>query len=390
MWQSDAFHFAVKRLSRAAVIAAAGMVAAAMIAAIAACSGEDSQAKPNKVLEPAVPVTVATVEKKVMPVRLRGIGNVEAYATVAVKARVDGQIVKVHFKEGQEVQKGALLFEIDSRPFEAQLRQAEANLLRGKAQLENASAQERRYQDLLNKNFVSKEFYAQIRTNRDAAEATTRADQAAVENARVQLEYTRIRSPINGHTGKIMIQEGNLVKANDTNPLVVINQISPIYVNFSVPEQNLGEIRRYQTQGTLNVAVTLPDTGTPPLTGKLAFVDNIVDAATGTIKLKALFENQDKLLWPGQFAHVALTLYEQQDALVVPSQAVQTGPKGQYIFVVKPDFTAEVRDVEVAWAEGAETVVSKGLNSGEQVVTSGQLRLTPGAKVELKTTQAGS
>ncbi|HSS46688.1 MAG TPA: efflux RND transporter periplasmic adaptor subunit [Burkholderiales bacterium] len=369
---------------------AAALVAAGLILLLPACSGQDSQAKPSKALGPAVPVTAAAVEKKTMPVRIRGIGNVEAYATVSVKARVDGQIVKVHFKEGQEVPKGAPLFEIDSRPFEAQLHQAEANLLRDKAQLENASAQERRYQDLLNKNFVSKEFYAQIRTNRDAAEATARADQAAVENARVQLEYTRIRSPINGHTGKIMIQEGNLVKANDTNSLVVINQISPIYVNFSVPEQTLSEIRRYQTQGTLNVAVTLPDTATPPIVGTLAFIDNSVDPATGTIKLKALFENQEKLLWPGQFAHVALTLYEQQGALVVPSQAVQTGPKGQYVFVVKPDFTTEMRDVAVAWADSGQTVIAKGLAAGEKVVTSGQLRLTPGAKVELKTTQAGS
>jgi membrane fusion protein, multidrug efflux system len=205
----------------------------------------------------------------------------------------------------------------------------------------------------------------------------------------VQLEYTRIRSPISGRTGKIMIQEGNLVKANDTNPLVVINQIAPIYVNFSVPEQYLGEIRRYQALGTVSVEVTLPNTNTPPLTGKLAFVDNSVDTATGTIRLKAVFENQEKILWPGQFANVALTLYTQPDAIVAPSQAVQTGPKGQYVFVVKPDLTAEIRDVEVAWAEGVETVVSKGLNSGERVVTNGQLRLTPGVKVELKT-QAGS
>lgn len=369
---------------------AAILMAAGLFIFLPACNGQDSQAKAGKALGPSVPVIAAAVEKKTMPVRIRSIGNVEAYATVAVKARVDGQVTKVHFKEGQEVPKGAPLFEIDSRPFEAQLRQAEANLMRDKAQLENANAQERRYQDLLNKNFVSKEFYAQIRTNRDAAEATTRADQAAVENAKVQLEYTRIRSPINGYTGKIMIQEGNLVKANDTNSLVVINQVSPIYVNFSVPEQNLSEIRRYQMQGTLNVAVTLPDTSTSLIVGTLAFIDNSVDPATGTIKLKALFENREKQLWPGQFAHVALTLYEQPDALVVPSQAVQTGPNGYYVFVVKPDFTAEVRNVTVAWADGGQTVIGRGLAAGEKVVTSGQLRLTPGAKVELKTPQAGS
>ncbi|MGH8742987.1 MAG: efflux RND transporter periplasmic adaptor subunit [Burkholderiales bacterium] len=333
---------------------------------------------------------MATVEKKTMPVRIQGFGNVEPYATVSVKARVDGQIMKMYFKEGQDVQKDEPLFEIDPRPFEAQLRQAQANLLRDQAQLENASAQERRYQDLLNKNFVSKEFYAQIRTNRDAAEAITRADQAAVENARVQLGYTNIRSPINGRTGKILIQAGNLVKANDTNPLVVINQITPIYVNFSLPEHYLGEIRRFLVQGTLSVDVTLPNTGMLPLTGKLAFVDNSVDPATGTIRLKAVYENKEKILWPGQFANVEVTLYTQPDAIVVPSQAMQTGPKGQYVFVVKPDLTAEMRDVVVAWTEGAETVVAKGLKPGEQVVTNGQLRLTPGVKVGLQKARAGS
>ncbi|MGH8750615.1 MAG: efflux RND transporter periplasmic adaptor subunit [Burkholderiales bacterium] len=357
--------------------------AVAGLLTLCACSGQDSQAQQNKT-PPAVPVTVAAVEKKTMPVRIQGIGNVEAYASVALKALIDGQITRAYFKEGQDVQKGALLFEIDARAFEAQLHQAEANLLRDQAQLENANAQERRYLDLLNKNFVSKEFYAQIRTNRDAAEATASADRAAVKRAKVQLEYTQIRSPINGRTGKIMIQEGNLVKANDTVFLVVINQISPIYVNFSVPEQNLGEIQRHQAAGKLSVQVTLPNTNAAPLTGELAFVDNAVDTTTGTIKLKALFENKERVLWPGQFANVALTLYEQADALVVPSQAVQIGPKGQYVYVVK-DATAEVRAVAVAWADGGQSVIAKGLAAGETVVTNGQLRLTPGTRVEYKT-----
>ncbi|HUL42584.1 MAG TPA: efflux RND transporter periplasmic adaptor subunit [Burkholderiales bacterium] len=357
---------------------------------LAACSGQDSEAKQGKAEVPGVPVIVATVEKKNMPVRIQAFGNVEPYATVAVKARVDGQIIKVYFKEGQDVRKDEPLFELDPRTFEAQLHQAQANLLRDQAQLENASAQEQRYKDLLHKNFVSKEFYAQIRTTLEAAQATVRADQAAVENARVQLGYTSIRSPINGRTGRILIQEGNLVKANDTNPLVVINQIMPIYVNFSVPEQYLGEIRHYLAQGTVSVDATLPNTSMPAVIGKLAFVDNTVDPATGTIRLKAVFDNKEKILWPGQFTNVALTLYTQPDAIVVPSQAVQTGPKGQYVFIVKADLTTDTRAVVVARTEGAETVVAKGLKPGELVVTNGQLRLTPGVKVQLQKAQAES
>jgi len=390
MRQSNGSPFGVRNRFRVAAAVAACAIGAMTAVTLAACSGQDSEAKQGKAEVPGVPVIVATVEKKNMPVRIQAFGNVEPYATVAVKARVDGQIIKVYFKEGQDVRKDEPLFELDPRTFEAQLHQAQANLLRDQAQLENASAQEQRYKDLLHKNFVSKEFYAQIRTTLEAAQATVRADQAAVENARVQLGYTSIRSPINGRTGRILIQEGNLVKANDTNPLVVINQIMPIYVNFSVPEQYLGEIRHYLAQGTVSVDATLPNTSMPAVIGKLAFVDNTVDPATGTIRLKAVFDNKEKILWPGQFTNVALTLYTQPDAIVVPSQAVQTGPKGQYVFIVKADLTTDTRAVVVARTEGAETVVAKGLKPGELVVTNGQLRLTPGVKVQLQKAQAES
>jgi len=390
MRQSNGSPFGVRNRFRVAAAVAACAIGAMTAVTLAACSGQDSEAKQGKAEVPGVPVIVAAVEKKNMPVRIQAFGNVEPYATVAVKARVDGQIIKVYFKEGQDVRKDEPLFELDPRTFEAQLHQAQANLLRDQAQLENASAQEQRYKDLLHKNFVSKEFYAQIRTTLEAAQATVRADQAAVENARVQLGYTSIRSPINGRTGRILIQEGNLVKANDTNPLVVINQIMPIYVNFSVPEQYLGEIRHYLAQGTVSVDATLPNTSMPAVIGKLAFVDNTVDPATGTIRLKAVFDNKEKILWPGQFTNVALTLYTQPDAIVVPSQAVQTGPKGQYVFIVKADLTTDTRAVVVARTEGAETVVAKGLKPGELVVTNGQLRLTPGVKVQLQKAQAES
>ncbi|HEX7407346.1 MAG TPA: efflux RND transporter periplasmic adaptor subunit, partial [Candidatus Binatia bacterium] len=302
---------------------------------------------------------------------------------VALKARVDGQIVEVNFKEGQEVKKGAALFKIDPRPFEATLRQAEANLMRDTAQKEQARSQERRYQELLQKNFVSKEAYAQIRTNADTAEAVALGSRAAVENAKLQLEYCTIRSPIDGFVGKVMLQIGNMVKANDTNSLVIINQVRPIYVNFAVPEQRLSAIRGHMAKGKLSVDALPPDSDKAPASGTLSFVDNAVDTTTGTIKLKALFPNADNALWPGQFVGTSLKLYDQKDALVVPTQAVQTGPDGQYVYVVKPDMTTEVRAVEVDRNDGADAIIAKGLQKGEQVVVKGQLRLAPGAKVTI-------
>jgi membrane fusion protein, multidrug efflux system len=358
-----------------------GVLAAAMLAAVSACS---DNAAPQSAT-PAVPVLTATVARKTVPVQIQAIGSVEAYATVAVKARVDGQITRVFFKEGQDVRPGDTLFEIDPRPFAAQLKQAQANLMRDRAQLDNARVQERRYQDLIQKKLVAKDQYDQVRTNRETAEANVRADEAAIENARLQLEYSTIRSPIAGRTGRIMIQQGNLVKANDSNPLVVINQVDPIYVSFSVPEQRLGAIRRYMNAGSVRVRATLPDADTPAVSGRLEFVDNAVDTTTGTIRLKAAFRNEERVLWPGQFVNAVLTLYEQTDAVVVPAQAVQTGPTGQYVFVVKPDLTAEVRPVIPDRTVGGETVIAQGVVPGERVVTTGQSRLVPGSKVSIKT-----
>jgi multidrug efflux system membrane fusion protein len=338
------------------------------------------EAKPAKAA-PGVPVSVATVAQQTLAVRIQAIGNVEAYATVALKARVDGQIVEVNFREGQEVNKGATLFKIDSRPFEATLRQAEANLMRDTAQKEQTRSQERRYEELLQKNFVSKEAYAQIRTNADSAAASALASKAAVENARLQLEYCTIHSPIDGFVGKVMLQMGNMVKANDTNPLVIINQVRPIYVNFAVPEQHLSAIRGYMTKGRLPVEALAPNSDKAAATGTLSFIDNAVDATTGTIKLKAVFPNKDNALWPGQFVGTSLKLYDQKEALVVPSQAVQSGPKGQYVYLVKPDMSVEVRMVEVDRTDGDNAIVAKGLQKDETVVVKGQLRLAPGLKV---------
>jgi multidrug efflux system membrane fusion protein len=332
---------------------------------------------------PAIPVTVEPVDQRLVPFRIQAIGNVEAYSTVAVKARVDGQIVDVGFKEGQEVRKGQVLFKIDPRPYEAALRQAEANALRDTAAAEQARSQEKRYQDLLDKNFVSKEAYAQIRTNATTAEATAKASQAALDNAKLNVEYCTITAPIEGYAGKIQIQLGNLVKANDVNALVVINQVHPIYVNFAVPEQRLPEVREHMAAAPLSVDTLAPGSDEPSSTGVLIFVDNAVDPSTGTIRLRARFANKENSLWPGQFVGVSVRLFEQPDAIVIPSTAVQTGPEGQYVYVVGQDMVADVRKIEVERTEGDHTIVASGLTKGERVVTRGQLRLGPKTRVQI-------
>lgn len=368
----------------------AGVVALLLFAVqLGACTQQASSAAEKKTAGgPAIPVVVASVLKKTVPLRVEAIGNVEPYKTVAVKARVDGQIVKVFFADGQEVKEGQPLFQLDARPFEASLQQAEAALLRDKAQLDRAKTQQERYQDLLHKNFVSPDAYAQFVTNADTAAAAVRASEAALESARLQLEYSTIRAPIGGRTGKIMIQLGNLVKANDTVSLVVINQVAPVYLSFAVPEQYLGQIREYMADGKLPVEARIQGAQSSVL-GELAFIDNTVDVGTGTVRLRAIFQNKDRVLWPGQFVTAAVTLREEHDALVVPSRAVQTGPHGSFVFVVKPDLAAEVREVAVERVEGAQSVIAKGLAAGERVVVDGQSRLVAGSRVTAKT-EAGN
>src|ERR1043166_4129438 len=276
-------------------------------AAIASYFSIDSRAKENRKAAkgpPAVNVTVAQAAQETVPIRGRAIGNVEPYLTVALKARVDGQIVAVNLREGEEVRKGDVLFRVDPRPYEAALRQAQANALRDRAARDQARSQERRYQELLEKNFISKEAYAQIRTNAETANATAQASRAALENARLNLEYCTIRSPLDGFVGRTLIQAGNLVRANDVNPLVVINQVRPIYVNFAVTEQNLPEVRQYMARGPLEVEVVPTDLQQQHPRGRLIFVDNAVDPSTGTIRLRAQFDNVEAALWPGQFVNI--------------------------------------------------------------------------------------
>jgi len=345
-----------------------------------ACSNDTKQ--PLKAA--SVPVTVGTVVRKPVPVQIRAIGNVEAYSTVGIKSQVGGTLMSVHFKEGQDANKGDLLFTIDPRPYEAALKQAEANLAKDNAQLENARVQAKRYADLVKKGYVAQEQYDQIRTNSDALEAAVSADKAAVENAQLQLKYCYIYSPITGRTGSLVSHEGNLIKANADDSMVVINRIQPIYVTFSVPEQKLQEIKKYMESENLKVEAFISNEDTNPEEGLLTFIDNTVDSATGTIKLKATFPNKDKKLWPGQFVNVKMILSTQFDAIVAPSQAVQTGQQGQYIFVVKDDLTVEQRPVTVDRTINEEAVIATGLKGDEKVVTDGQLRLVPGTKVEIK------
>jgi len=347
---------------------------------ISACSGKPAQPPPK----PPVPVTAGTVVLKTVPVQVRAIGNVEPYSTVSVKSQIGGVLTHVHFREGQDVSRGALLFTIDPRPYEAALKQAEANLTKDIAQLENAREEVRRYAELVKKGYVAQEQYDQIRTNAAAFEATVNADKAVVENAHLQLKYCYIYSPLGGRTGALMANEGNLIKANADNAMVVINQIQPIYVTFSVPEQYLPEIKKYMSGGKVKVEAFITKGEDNPEEGILTFIDNSVDLATGTIKLKATFANKAKRLWPGQFVDTVVTLTTQPNAIVVPSSAIQTGQKGQYVFVIKDDLTVESRPVAVGRTLNSETVIEKGLQAGEKVVTDGQLRLVPGSKIQIK------
>ena len=369
--------------SKKKFLAAGTLAALIALAILAGCNSKSAQSAGPAPVASIVPVVVATVEQKNVPLQLRAIGRVETFSTVALKSQVSGEILSVHFKPGQDVKKGDLLFKVDSRTFEASLRQAEGNLARGMAQLENAQILARRYSQLAEQGIVAQQLADQMTTSADAFEAAVRADRAAVDNAKLQIEYCTIRAPMDGRTGTLLVHPGTLVKANDVPILVVINQISPTYVEFAVPEQNLAGIKRHMAAGKLSVDALIPDDARPAR-GALSFVDNTVDRATGTIRLRATFSNEDARLWPGQFVNVTLTLAEQANAIVTPSQAVQTGQAGQFVFVVKHDNTAEMRPVTVSRSADGLVIIEKGLLPGETVVIDGQVSLVPNAKVSIK------
>jgi len=344
--------------------------------------------KKKKALAPA-PVLTAIVEVRTVPVVLSAIGNVQARSTVSVKSRVDGQVVEVAVKEGQRVRKGDLLFRIDARTFEAQLRQAEANLAHDQAILAKAESDLARYSSLSRKGYSSQQRYEEASAQKSALLATIRAREAAVELARLNLEFTRIDAPIDGRAGSVLVHAGNLVEGNADKPMLVITETQPIYIAFSVPERRLAHIKRRMEKGTLSVEATIPDEGGPPMTGEIFFIDNTVDRTTGTIQLKARFDNKTERLTPGQFVEVRIRLEEIHQAVVVPSRAVQSSQKGPYVYVVKADKTVDMRNVEIGPTVDRSTVVTNGLASGETIVTDGQLRLYPGRKVAPKSKGGG-
>ncbi|MDD5242890.1 MAG: efflux RND transporter periplasmic adaptor subunit [Syntrophorhabdaceae bacterium] len=354
-----------------------------IVIAVAVVYGYLSRKKPPPPARQGVPVLVGKAVQKTMPVIIEAIGTVEAYNSVTVYARIVGQLLRIHFKEGQDVKRGQPLFTIDPGPFQEKLRMSEAKLAQDIAQLKYNEDEAKRYAYLLEKGAVATSDYENKQTLALTQQATVRSSKADVDNARLNLEYCYIRSPLDGRTGAHLAKEGAMIKDNDTK-LVVVNQISPIYVKFSVPEKQLPEIRKYMTSGVLKVKVNPQGTQGAPVEGKLTFVDNTVDTTTGMILLKAEFRNSDRLLWPGQFVNVVLNLTEEQNAVVVPAKAVQIGQKGNFVFVVRPDKKAEFRNITVARTIGEETVVSKGVNAGETVVTDGHLKLKDGFPVEIR------
>jgi multidrug efflux system membrane fusion protein len=358
------------------------LVSAAIVTA--SCSVKTVQTAPIM----AIPVTVAKVEQKTVPVVITSIGTGEAYSSVSLKAQVNAELEEVHFTQGDFVKKGQLLFKLDARPFEAAVEQAEGTLARDQAQAELAEVEAQRYEKLYAAGVTAKEQYDQNKATAGEQEAAVRADEAAVKAAKLQLEYCMIYSPVDGRTGALGVTPGNLVKQNDVPVLIVIDQITPLYLDFSIPEQFLGVVKDALEKGRLQVEAT-PYGETKPDVGYLSFVDNTVDNTTGTIKLKATFENSDHRLWPGQFSTISLRLSQQENAIVVPSQSVQQGQAGDFVFVVNSDSTAEQRPVKVERTLGGDSVISKGVSPGETVVTDGQLRLIPGIKVQVRDSSSG-
>jgi multidrug efflux system membrane fusion protein len=344
----------------------------------AACSGQAATAPPAP---SAPPVVVAQAVRRTIPVTLKGIGNVESVASVSVRSRVAGQILKVHFADGADVVAGQPLFTIDPAPYEIALAQSEAALARDKALLKKAEDDAARYAKLVEKEYVTREQYEGATSQAASLAATIQSDEAAAKDARLSLSYCTIVAPISGRAGSVNLRAGNLVKVSDDPPLVTILKVQPVNVIFSLPEKYLSEVRERSAAGRLAVRATARGDRADGHMGTLAFIDNTVDQTTGTIRLKAEFANDDRGLWPGQFVEAELTLSEQKDALVIPSTALQNGQQGSFVFVVGADGTAQARPVVIDRAIGDDTVIASGLDGGESVITDGQIRVVPGGKV---------
>ena len=346
-------------------------------------SSTDAEKKAMAAAPHAVPVTVAAAAQQDLPVYLSGLGSVTAFNTVSLKSRVDGQLVQVNFREGQQVKKGELLALIDPRPYQVQLSQAQAMLFRDQAQLRDAQLNYGRFRDLLNQSGAMSQ--QQVDTQRATAEqleGAVRADQAAIDNAKLQIDYCHITAPVDGRIGLRIVDVGNIVHASDQNPMLVITQLQPISVIFTLPEDSLPTVARHMKQGVLEVEAYDRDNQTRLATGKLLTIDNQIDQQTGTGRLKATFDNRDGVLWPNQFVNIRLLLDVRKNSILIPSAAVQHGPQGTFVYVVKPDKTAEVRPVTVALAQGNQAAIGNGIQVGESIVTDGQDKLQNGARVE--------
>lgn len=343
-------------------------------------SGNKAPATASKTVAP-VPVVVAKAQSGEMPVFLNVVGRAEAYEGVTIKSRLDGQVLSVNFTEGQSVKQGDLLVRLDPGDFNARVAQAEAVVAKDQAQLAKAQADLVRYQGLKARGFVSDEKVNEVRTTEVAAAATLKADQAALELARLQLSYTAIRAPFSGIVGARLVFPGSTVKINDT-ALAVVNRVDPLYVSFAVPERHLQRLREAVNKGPMNVQITVPGDNTASFAGKAKFIDNAVDATTGTIQMKALLDNKGARLTPGQFLNVSMVLNTVSDAVLVPNEAIQQGTDGNFLYVVKADNTVEARKLDVITSYQGKTAIAKGVAIGETVVTDGQLRLTPGATVQ--------
>jgi len=368
-----------------------GVIVPACLLVLALFSASCQQAANSKQTNgvSAVPVTVAQAEQREVPITLSAVGNMLPFSTVQIKTMVSAEIMRAGFQEGDFVKKGQLLFQLDPRSFEADLLKAKGQLEKDKATAVTARANANRYSALFKEGVVARELYEQMISTADQAEAAVVADEGAVESARVNVTFTKIYSPIDGRTGGMQLYPGNVSKANDV-PLVTINQVTPIYASFSIPEQFLPEVKQRLAKGGLKVAATIPNTDVPVDVGKVSFVDNTVDRTTGMITLRATFPNKDRVLWPGQFITVVLTLSNRPNATIVPFQAVQSGQQGPYLYVVKQDKTVEMRLVKLGPQYKDQLVVDDGVKPGETVVTDGHIRLVPGAKVEFKTAQTSA
>jgi multidrug efflux system membrane fusion protein len=364
-----------------------GLYLAAVITALVALfisTGCGDTKKAQAVSQPAAPVTVGKAEVKAVPVTVSAVGNITPYTTVQVKSMVTAPVLTANFKPGDFVKKGQVLFALDDSSFKADVMRAEGQLVKDQAAAANAVVQAKRYAALFQQGVVAREQNDMMQSTADQAQAAVKADEAGVETAKINVRYARITSPIDGRVGDVLVYPGNLIKANDLN-LAVINQITPIYVDFSVPEQYLPDIKKYMASGQLKVQSFFADPMQPPANGKLTFIDNTVDPKTGTIGLKASFENTDRRLWPGQFVNTVITLSTMPNAVTVPLSAVQNGQKGPYVYVVSADKKAEFRQVALGPQVQNLQVIQSGVNPGETVVTDGQLRVVPGAQVDIKT-----